>query len=155
MAIGESVDSDAYADVSFSTLKAIIDSLSDSTKGFLEAELRRLFDNENVKMHMKEVMPYIYAAGFLSFSGREINQENISKTLKSVGIDANPEITKLLFKANVKSHLVYIYAYYFLLSLGKPGSEAEILSLVNSLGLETDPTRIKDILAFLKSPQQH
>ena len=66
---------------------------------------------------------------------------------------SDPEVMRLLFKANVRSHLVYIYAYYFLLSLGKIGSEAEIVALVSSLGIEADGSRIKDVLAFLKAPQ--
>ncbi|MDE1854787.1 MAG: hypothetical protein KGH57_00490 [Candidatus Micrarchaeota archaeon] len=148
-----SVDETAYVDASFLAFKAILRSLSDSTQEFLAAEIMRIFQDENVKLHLKEAMPYIYAAGFLSFSGREINEDNMAKTLRSVGMVSDPEVMRLLFKANVRSHLVYIYAYYFLLSLGKIGSEAEIVALVSSLGIEADESRINDVLAFLKTPQ--
>lgn len=147
------VDNETYAETCFSAVSAIIYALTDSTRDFAESEFKRIAEAKEVRNRIKDVMPYLYAGAFLSFSGREINEKNITKVLKVAGMPSNPKLIKLLFKTKIKSHFPYIYAYYFLLALGKSGSEAEILDMVDSLGLHMDKARIKDVLNFL-SPKK-
>jgi ribosomal protein L12E/L44/L45/RPP1/RPP2 len=144
-------EDETYRSESIEAFKAIVSALTDSTKDFAEAEFKRIVETEEVKGKVKETMPYIYAAAFLSFAGREINEENLAKVLKVVGISADKKIVKLLFSAKVKCHFPYIYAYYFLLALGKAGSEEQILKIVDSIGLRTDKDRVNDVLNFLSS----
>ncbi len=145
------IDSDTYTDASISAFKAVLVALSNSTVRFLEAETVRILENPMVKARINDMMPYMYAAAFLSLSGREINEDSITKTLSIIGVEPKPEIAELLLGANVRSHLVYIYAYYLLLAFGKMGTEKEIIALVNGLGIQTDSSRLKDVLAFLEA----
>ncbi len=145
----DGIDEDTYRAASIATLKAIINTLATSSAEFIVAELQRLLGEETVMKHLSAIMPYLYAAGFLSYAGREINAESVTKVLKGAGIEADPEIVDLLFKANVKSHLIYIYSYYFLVALGKLGTASEIADVVRSLGLEAEESRIGDVIAFL------
>lgn len=146
-------DDKAYAESCISAVSAIISALSDSTRDFAESEFRRIVEAKEVKNRIKEVMPYVYAGAFLSFSGREINEKNITKVLNAAGMDSDPKLIKMLFKTKIRSHFPYIYAYYFLLALGKAGSEEEILKMVDSIDLRTDKARIKDVLDFI-SPKK-
>lgn len=151
--ISTMAEDDDYTETCFSAVSAIISALADSTRDFALSEFKRILDAKEVKGHIKDVMPYIYAGAFLSFSGREINETNIAKVMNAAGMQSDPKLSKLLFKTKIKSHFPYIYAYYFLLSLGKAGSEEEILSMVDSLGLRMDKARLKDVLDFL-SPKR-
>jgi ribosomal protein L12E/L44/L45/RPP1/RPP2 len=142
-------DDETYKYESIEALRAILNSLTDSTRDFAETEFNRIVESDGVKGRVRQVMPYIYAGAFLSFSGREINEKNLSKVLKVVGMTADKDMVKLLFSSKLRCHFPYIYAYYFLLAFGKIGTEKEILEVVNSLGLHTDKARLKDVLGFL------
>jgi ribosomal protein L12E/L44/L45/RPP1/RPP2 len=148
------IDSDTYADASISAFKAILGALSSSTERFLEAEVIRVLEKPKIRAHIREIMPCLYAAAFLSLSGREISEDSITKTLSIIKVEPNPEIVRLLFKANVRSHLVYLYAYYLLLAFGKLGSKKEIMALVKGIGIQADPSRLNDVLAFLEAPEK-
>ena len=147
----ENVDTDTYLATSFAAIKAVIQAVSSATAKFMEAELERIVSDEDVKTHIKQLMPYLLTAALLSYSGREITEENLEKVLSVLGLPLNERAVVLLFDASVHTHLVYIYAYYFLMAFGKGGTESEILDIVKSLGMKPDETGAKEALAFLKS----
>jgi ribosomal protein L12E/L44/L45/RPP1/RPP2 len=134
-------------------LEAIINSLSESTNKYMLEEFEKLLSNKDIKSNPGKLMPYIYAATLLSLTGREIDQENLSKVLLVIGVNLDKNVLEILAKANVRSHIPYLDAYYFLIASGKLGTEQEILDVIKALGLTPDKTRIIDILSFLNKPQ--
>lgn len=147
----ENIDTDTYLATSFAAIKAVIQAISSTTARVMEAEFERIVSDEDVRAHIKQLMPYLFAAGLLSYSGREINEENLEKVLGVLDLPLNERAVVLLFDASIGSHLIYIYAYYFLMAFGKAGTESEILNIVESLGMKPDATRMREVLTFLRS----
>ncbi len=147
-------DEEVYSAIALDTMSAVIDALTNSEKSLLETEFKRVMSTPDVKKRIKEIVPYLYVGAFLSLSGREISQENITKVLSAVGISPNDGIETLLEKAALRTHLPYLYAYYFLLALGKESTEDEILNIVNSIGITADRERIKEVFSYLTSKEK-
>jgi len=145
---------ETYGELALDAMRAILDELTGSEKSLVESEFKRIISSPSVKGSVKVVVPYLYAAAFLSFSGREINEENLSKVMKVADITPSERIIGLLLSSNLRSHLPYLYAYYFLLALGKHGSASEIVNMVDSLGIQADKTRINEVFAFLASKER-
>ena len=109
-----------------------------------------LKDRDVDELIKRGMMPYIYAAGFLSFAGREINWANLSAMVSSLGILPDGRIISLFIGSGVRSHLIYLYSFYFLLANGIEPSKERISSVVNSLGIAVDPVALGEVIEFLK-----
>ena len=104
-------------DARYSALKAIIDEITNCSDSYMSMALGVLMQRPEIRKHIDGgVMPYLYAAGLLSFAGREITDESLSKLLKVIGVKPDRKLLDIIMESGVKSHLVYIYSFYFLLS---------------------------------------
>ena len=131
-------------------LSATIEMVSRITTALLLSELKKSLGDEAIKSHLKDgISSYLYVAGFLSLTGKEINRENIISCLASLGIKAKDELIEAMFRANIKSHLVYVYAYYFLLSVGRDITVEDIISVLKAIGVPEDRAAAAEAIAFL------
>lgn len=144
---------EAYELMRYQALIAIIKSLTSASESVLIDQLGKGMKSAEVRSHIKDgILPYVYAAGFLSFAGREIDRDNLSKVIKAIGITPNNAFIDALHNAGIKSHLIYVYAFYFLVANGKETSEENMSAVISALGLQPDKNRISDIRGFLLLP---
>lgn len=144
---------EVYSEVKFEALKAIAEMISETSSKLIITELELALSNKDVVVNIKNhIMPYLYAAGFLSFAGREITESSISDVLKAIDLEPNPVLSRILINAGMKSHLVYIYSFYFLVANGREPSEENILRMVKAIGMPLDHERVVDILKFTSLP---
>ncbi|MDE1823426.1 MAG: hypothetical protein KGI00_04100 [Candidatus Micrarchaeota archaeon] len=131
-------------------LEAIVEAVSNSSVDVVTSELAKTMRDERVRAHMKDgIIAYLYAAGFLSFAGREINRENLSKVVSAIGIRPNDALIDIVIGAGVKNHLVYVYAFYYLLANGLERSDENIRKVMNAIGMEADKEGYGDVLPFV------
>lgn len=141
-----------YIEAKYSTLNAIVNAVTVSSASITMAELKRILEDKDIQSSLRKgIMPYIYAAGFLSFSGREISASNISKIVASIGIKPDLNYINMLEKLNLKSHLIYLYAFYFVLANGRMASKDDLVRVVEAVGAEPDPKRAEEIIKFVES----
>lgn len=145
---GNRVTADAV--VAYSSLSAIIEEVISASKKIMLAELGKLLKQKNLgKAIEKGIMPYIYAAGFLSFAGREINKENLAKAMKAIGAEPDPKMVDALLKTGIRSHVIYVYAFYFLLANGRETSEGNIRRVVDEFGISEESKVLEETLAYI------
>lgn len=134
--------------------EAIEDILNDisaiSSKMLMHSLSGVLRDHDVVDLLKQGIMPYIYAAGFLSFAGREINEENLTNTISSLGMTPSKRIIGLFLESRVRSHLVYVYSFYFLLANGERATKERMVRVAESLGIKADHVAIDQVIDFLK-----
>ncbi len=132
-------------------LMAILEAIGASSNQIIVQGLADMLDSEQIKRYLdRGIMPYVYAAGFLSFSGREINKKNVSKCVAALGETPDEGLIDILLKTKVRSHLVYIYAFYFLLANGKPTTKESMTRVIESLDMKVDGVALVEVLNFLK-----
>lgn len=151
--VSENSSKEEFMELKYSALKAIVSATADSSARWTYKEFARIMADSNVQEHLDNIMPYMYASALLSFSGREINDDNISKLFNALGFSVNHEMTQMLTgKVNIKSHLLYIYVYYFLVALGKENTAENMLKVTDALGAVSERSRVGDVLKFLVVP---
>lgn len=145
---------ESLSDSKYLALKAIVNAVSNTSQNLIIASLGRALKNDSIRSYInKGIMAYLYAAGFLSFAGKEISRDSLSRALKAIGISPNDDLIQAILSADIKSHLVYVYAFYYLLANGMKVTEDEISDAVRAVGMEPEHSRIIDILEFLETPQ--
>lgn len=149
------LDNEAMTEMLFESVYAVVDSLVDTEKAFMQTTFKKLADSKEVRNKLIEIIPCIYAGALLSLSGREINNETLTAVVSSVGITINTEGASMVSKAWGKSHLLYIYAYYFIVAFGRKNvTKEDMLEVVRSLGTDTDEETAKEALAFIKARER-
>ncbi|MDE1845992.1 MAG: hypothetical protein KGH53_01785 [Candidatus Micrarchaeota archaeon] len=134
----------------FIGLSATVEMVSRITTALLLSELKRSLGDENIKAHIHDgISSYLYVAGFLSLTGREISRENMINCLQLLKIKPKDELLDAIFKANIKSHLVYVYAYYFLLSVGREITVEDLVQVLKTIGVPEDKVSAAEAIAFL------
>lgn len=135
----------------YGAIEAILgDICVDSDKIIMHGLSNVLKDREVDDLIRNGIMPYIYAAGFLSFAGREINWENMSKAVSAVGVVPDEQRVNLFLRSGVRSHLIYLYSFYFLLANGENPTEERIAHVVGSMGIAVDHAALEEVLDFLR-----
>ena len=133
-------------DARYSALKAIVDALAKTSDKYISAALKLLMEDPKIKPLVGEgIMPYIYAAGLLSFSGREITDDSVSRLLKAIGVKPDRRCLDAIMESGVRSHLVYVYSFYFLLASNVDPNEERIMDIVSALGLKPDRERAREM----------
>jgi ribosomal protein L12E/L44/L45/RPP1/RPP2 len=132
------------------SLKAIIHAIDNIAENINVSELRRVLSTKSVEA-TPELMDYVCTAAFLSYAGREMNRENLEKTLSSIGLTPNEKLIDVVLALGMKSHLIYIYTFYYLLACGLEPNEKNILRVVEAQGLVGDHERINFLLKFIES----
>ncbi len=140
-------------EIRYSTLKVIINAVAQTSAQIVANEFVRAMGSSKVKGRIDEsIMPYLYAAGFLSFAGREIDSDNVKRIVKSIGIEPDERYISALMSVKIESHLIYVYAFYYLIANGKQASEDNISKVVKSLGIEPNSERIRYVLKMSSVP---
>ena len=133
---------------------AIVEQMGASSKKLIMLKLMELLSSKDVASTIKSgVMPYIYAAGLLSFAGREINRRNLTGVVKSIGLVPDMKFVGIVSKMEPSSHLIYVYAFYFLLANGIQPTARGIVKVVESLGTRGDEALAREIFDFVSAPQ--
>ncbi|MDE1804793.1 MAG: hypothetical protein KGH59_03355 [Candidatus Micrarchaeota archaeon] len=144
------MDRDSKSNAILIATSATVETVTKLTATLLETELRKLLADPNITVNIAEITPYLYVAGFLSLSGREITKENVTELLGVVGVKPREELIAALMVAGVKSHLVYVYAYYFLLTMGKEAGTTELLEVLKAIGISGDEDRAQEAITFIR-----
>ncbi len=143
-------DQKLYYEAGYLALKAIINSVATSSQNEMLIGLRSaLEDKEIIDNTENGIMQYLYAAGFLSFAGREITKESLAATLGAIGIQSDEKLLDIIMRSGISSHLVYIYAYYFLVANGKDPAGENIAKVVEAIGVSANSQRIREVLALI------
>ncbi|MCL4379695.1 MAG: hypothetical protein M1160_03725 [Candidatus Marsarchaeota archaeon] len=121
-----------------------------SDKIIMRSLSKVLKDREVDELIRHGMLPYVYAAGFLSFAGRSISRNNMASIVQSIGIIPDARIITLFLNSGVRSHLIYLYSFYFLLANGVEPSRDKIAAAVRSLGIDVDAIALDDVLSFLR-----
>lgn len=135
----------------FDVLTSILAQIAKSANILMAGSLRKLLTDNAVKDHTKEAFPYIYTAGFLALTGREINEVNITKILAAVGMNSNLKVAGIFARNNIKNNVIYLYTIYYLAVIGKEVNEWEVLKIVRMMGIDGDVDEIKRIIELYKS----
>lgn len=136
--------------VAYSSLMAIINAVTTTSQEVFIQELGKIMSDKNsVEFLNKHGMPYLYAAGLLSFAGRDINIENMSKVMNAIG--AKPDFLDMFLVSKIKSHLIYVYAFYYLLANGRETFEEGVAKVVEALGVKVDAATLKESLDYINA----
>jgi ribosomal protein L12E/L44/L45/RPP1/RPP2 len=136
----------------YAALRVVVDSLASASAEYISSALKRLLESDEIRAHVKEgIMPYLYAAGLLSFAAKEINEENLTTLIRIIGVEPNEYLIGVLLRTGIRSHLVYIYAFYYL-SIGSRAVTAEKMEeVVEALGIQPD----RDIAEEMRALNMH
>lgn len=144
-----------HRDIRFTTLQATLKAVTDTSYEIVMNSFSKILDDSDVIANVKNgFMPYIFAAGFLSFAGREISSQNMSGVLGAINIEFNEQFMQIMNRISVKSHLIYVYAYYFLLSNGMVADVQGISKVVSSIGIYPDAKGIEDVISYITLNQK-
>ena len=143
-------DQELYYEAGYLALKALLYSLCDTMQKLMLASFDSILKDKEVAQHISDgIMQYIHAAAFLSFASREINKENISAVVRSLGLVPDERMIDILISSGARSHLIYVYAYYLLVASGKEVNEANICMVVESVGIVPEAKRVGDVLSLI------
>ncbi len=134
------------------SLAATIKAVTRVSSKIIITELEQLLMSpEIIKNAPNGIMTYVYAAGFLSFSGREINKKNMHSVVSALGIEPNERLIGVILspELNIKSHLIYVYGFYFLLVNGVIPTEDDIIKIVSSVGEKGDRQTASEVCDFI------
>lgn len=145
---GTALGSISY-EAKYAALKAIMNAVGDASSEIVLQEFRRTIMDRNIKGSLNELMPYLYAAGFLSYASREIDKQGVANVMKSIGLKPNSKLIDVILKSSVTSHLAYIYAYYYILANGRIASAEDISKVITAIGMKPDKARIKEVMEFI------
>lgn len=128
-------------------LEAIVEAVGNSSTNIVMREFEKAMRNETVKAHIKDgIISYLYAAGFLSFTSREINRENMAKVLNAIGVKPNYALIDVVLQSGVKNHLIYVHVAYYLLANGMERTEENVKKVMKAIGMEVDKEDLEEIV---------
>ena len=137
--------------ITLDTLKALVESLTSAANDLVISAFRSVMTKSTIRRNIsKGIMPYIYAAGFLSYAGREINEQNLAKAVSSIGLQPDQKMIKAFIASGITSHVMYVYAYYYLLAEGQQPTVENIIKIAASFDFPTDAERIKKALSAIE-----
>ncbi len=145
-------DQHSAAEVYATLLEKLIGEVTSTSKEVLTRGLGEIVQNGAVQARLSDnrLVPYIYVIGFLSFCARDVNRENVSTTLRAMGIEPDPELLEIVMSAKPKSHLVYLYCAYTLVAMGKGADQAKVMAFAKALGVTPDPDAAREALEIFE-----
>ncbi len=143
-------DSIPEANTMYSDLAAVILSMGGMVNKVVLHTLSEILNKEEMKKHLDELSPYVYAIAFLSYIGKEINAENISLLMEAVGEEADPVMLDAVLSFKIKAHIIYVYAIYYLIVNGVDINESSIADVAVAAGTTPDKEAIARVLAIYK-----
>ena len=114
-------------------------------------ELNKAMENKNMQDVAKsDLSPYLAAAFTLAFTGKDIDKENISRLIRSLGLIPRTEILEKLSSVHFKNNLIYAAAVYFLFLSNKELNVENIMVTIRALELHPDSEIAGYVLTLYK-----
>jgi ribosomal protein L12E/L44/L45/RPP1/RPP2 len=132
----------------YGSYRAIIKAVTNVSEKIIVKALKDTLANDLAKDRIKELIPYLYAATFLSFAGREINEETICSVMEPV-CKPNDERLRIVSQLGLRNHLIYVYSYYYLLANGRDASESAVRDVVKAVGVRFDKKAFDETLEYI------
>lgn len=120
------------------TMADIVSNISKRSGELIMADLRMILQDSRVAGYLDKIFPYLYAAGFLAYTGREMSVKSLEGVLGSAGFEADRRIAQAVVDSGVKNNIVYLHALYFLIVMGAEVSMENIRKVLSSIGIEAD-----------------
>jgi ribosomal protein L12E/L44/L45/RPP1/RPP2 len=134
----------------YRNLTAVIVSMDNMVNRVVLKTLSSIMSNETMKLHVDALSPYVYAIAFLSYTGRDINADNITTVMKTVGKVPDPLMLDAVLSIKVKSHLIYVYSIYYLIVNGVNVDIKNIADVAATSGMTPDVEAIDEVLQIYK-----
>ncbi len=136
--------------VTYKGLIAILEAISATSTQIIVQGLSDTLDSKDVKGALNSgILPYLYAAGLLSYAGRDIDKKSVSKVVASLGLKPQNDLIDIVLRTGVKGHLIYVYAFYFLIATGRQTTKENIKKVVEALGVKPDSEDIDYVLKYV------
>ncbi|MGC8479274.1 MAG: hypothetical protein ACP5M9_01215 [Candidatus Micrarchaeia archaeon] len=127
-------------------ISKIIDGINKNINTILIDSLGRLIIDEKIGNDFPLIVPYLYAVGFLSLMGKQIDKDSLKNLLVAAGVKPTDERIEKIIETGIRTRIPYMYAAYFLIILGKPVNAENIRSVCNAIGEKDDEEAINEIL---------
>ena len=134
----------------YTKMSQIVEAVAKSTQFIVESELNRAVRDQAVAQHLKDVAPYLSAAGTLAYSGKDVDADGIKKLLSAASIPINPRIGSLISNLKFKNHLVYIVAIFFIIGIGKDPDLESLINVVRAMDVHPDKALAQKALETYK-----
>lgn len=156
-ALAESIDVDNVIDNSIG-MKSVKDRLeiivregSHAKAILMLRELERTLDNKDVSGKIsKGILNYIYAAGALAFSCRDINIGSIGSMLSAVKIKPEVEMLEAIHAMHYKNYNINMNIIYFMKAVATEPTIDGVTRLSEALGFGSDPTVAGYVIEYFK-----
>ncbi len=130
-------------------LRVAVKSMADSGGEIVLTELSRALDMLDLKEKMeKGLLPYLAAAGFLAFSGRDIDVEGIGRVILALGMVPNTDLLRDMAALKYKNHIVYASALYYLIAIGIEPTPELLVRLVLAIDVHPDAKLARFVIDF-------
>ena len=114
-------------------------------------ELTKAMENKNIQdISKSDLSPYLAAVFTLAFTGKDIDKENISRLIKSLGLIPRTEILEKLSSVHFKNNLIYAAAVYFLFLSNRELNVENIMVTIRALELHPDSEIAGYVLTLYK-----
>ena len=142
----ESSTNDRGTDVLSVTIANIVSNISKRSKELVLADLREILDDRNVAAYADRIFPYLYAAGFLVYTGMEVSIKNIEGVLVSAGFTPERRISEALVGTGVKNNIVYFHALYFLIVMGMEVTRDNMRKVLNTISIKAEDDMLDEMM---------
>ena len=140
----------ALAMAASGSIRAIMKAITSVSYKIMTSELSKVMRSRRVRDKIKEgIMPYLYATAFLVSAGREIDNDNLTKVLGSIGVKSDEEKMRVLAQIHVRNHSGIRLCVLLPLSNAKETSDANIRRVVESMGVKFDKQTFDEVLTFI------
>ncbi len=138
------------SDVVSVTLANIVSNISKRSSELVLADLNEILSDSAVSAYTDRIFPYLYAAGFLAYTGRDVTADSIEKVLTSAGFKPERRISEALAATGVKNNIVYFHAFYFMIVMGMEVNADNMRRVLDSIGIKADAALSDSIIALYK-----
>ena len=134
----------------YTKMSHIVEAVAKSMQFIVESELNRAMKDSAVAQHIKDVAPYLSAAGTLAYSGKDVDADGIKKLLSAASIPIDPRIGSLISNLKFKNHLVYMVGIFFIVGIGKDPDLESLINVVRAMDVHPDKALAQKALETYK-----
>ncbi len=135
----------------YATLSRIVVEITSDVTEIMLSRLGMMLRDDDVKAHLDEVFPYLYTVGFLAFSGRPIDRDNMARTLRAVGMEPDDGVLNALLSTGIRNEVIYLYCLYYLRVMGREANDQSMFALLDALGIPNDAKAARSVLGMRSS----
>jgi ribosomal protein L12E/L44/L45/RPP1/RPP2 len=136
----------------FNKTADMIFSLSNIISDYVIKEIEDLMHDQRLtKFSESQILPYLSAIGLLSFSGRDLDRENIESVMNAMGTNPETEVLDAIGEIHFRNHIVYMAGLYFIRAVGMESSLDKLMSVVKSMDATADEYVAGNVITFYKT----